>query len=115
MKMASIDKCILCGLCRQDSSLLKFTGKETLTSRGKAILIKKNILDKVFYIDPLNDITVKSCPTNVKISEEIRKMRERMVENGLETKANRRMIENLREHGTPYGLLKPHEIKEVFS
>ncbi|MFH1591757.1 MAG: hypothetical protein ABIB47_00105 [Candidatus Woesearchaeota archaeon] len=113
--MADIDKCILCGLCRQDSSLLKITGKETVTSRGKAILIKKGILDKIFFIDPMNDITVAHCPTNVEITEEIRKQREKMVEHGMETKPNRRMIENLRDFGNPYGEQKKQEIKEVFS
>jgi len=113
--MADVDKCILCGLCRQDSSLLKITGKETLTARGKAVLIKKGILDKVFYIDPMDDLTVKHCPTNVEITEAIRKQREKMVENGIETKANRKMIENIREFGNPYGNLKKEEITEVYS
>jgi len=113
--MANVEKCILCGLCRQDSSLLRLTGKETVTARGKAILIKKGVLDKIFYIDPLNDVTVAHCPTNVEISEAIRKQREKMVEHGMETKANRRMIENIRDFGNPYGTLKKEEIKEVFS
>ena len=107
-----MDKCILCGMCRSNSQLLKLTGSETLTGRGKAILIKKGILDKVFYIDPLNNFTVKDCPTKVDIAEAVRKQREKMVENGIETKANRRMIENLREFGNPYGKLKKEEIKE---
>jgi len=111
----SVDRCIFCGLCRQDSQLLKLTHKETLSSRGKALLIKKGVLDKIFYIDPVNNITVKSCPTNVNIAEGVRMQREKMVENGIETKANRRMIENLREFGSPYGRLKKEEIKEVFS
>ena len=113
--MPGVDKCILCGLCRQDSPLLALTGKETLTGRGKSLLIKKNILDKVFYIDPLHNSMVKSCPTNVDIAEGVRKQREKMVENGIETKANRRMIENLREFGNPYGRLKKEEIIEVYS
>ena len=113
--MAGVDKCILCGRCRQDSQLLKLTGKETLTGRGKALLIKKNILDSIFYIDPLNNLTVKNCPTKVDIASEVRKQREKMVENGIETKANRRMIENIREFGNPYGRLKKIEIKEVYS
>ena len=111
----SVDKCILCGLCRQDSSLLKHTGKETYSARGKAILIKKGILDKIFYIDPMSNVTVKNCPTNVDIPSEVRKQREKLVLNGMETKANRRMIENLREFGNPYGLLKKEDIKEVYS
>ena len=111
--MANVDKCILCGLCRQDSALLKVTGIETLTARGKAILIKKDILDKTFYIDPLNNITVKSCPTNVDIREEVRKQRQKMVEHGLETKSNRRMIENLRSTGNPYGYQRVEEIKKI--
>ena len=113
--MVGVDKCILCGKCRADSALLKVTGKEILTARGKAILIQKGRLDKIFYIDPLNDVTVRSCPTNVEISEEIRKQRERLVENGMETKPNRRMIENVREFGHPYGGLEKKEIKEVYS
>lgn len=102
-------------MCRQDSPLLKVTGKETLTARGKAILIKKEVLDKVFYIDPLSNRTVKNCPTLVDISEEIRKQREKLVEQGIETQANRRMIERLRKTGNPYGDLKKEEIDEVYS
>jgi len=113
--MAGVDKCILCGLCRQDSSLLKATGRETLTARGKAILIKRGILDKIFYIDPLTNLTVLHCPTDVDISEEIQKQRVKMVENGIETKANRQMIENIREYGNPYGYLKKEEITQVYS
>ncbi len=110
-----VEKCILCGLCRQDSQLLKLTNKETLSARGKAILIKKGILDKVFYIDPLSNATVRSCPTGVNIASAVRKQREKMVESGIETKANRRMIENIREFGNPYGRMKKEEIKEVYS
>lgn len=113
--MPGVEKCILCGLCRQDSDLLKLTAKETLTARGKAILIKKNILDKIYYIDPMTNLTVKNCPTNVDITEEIRKQRELMVKHGIETKANRRMIENIRQFGNPYGSLKKADIKEVYS
>ena len=113
--MASVDKCILCGLCRQDSQLLTLTGKETLTARGKAILIKKDVLDKIFYIDTLHNSTVRNCPTNVDIAEEVRKRREKMVEEGMETVANRRMIENIRQFGTPYGKLRKEDIIEVYS
>ena len=113
--MAGVDKCILCGLCRQDSVLLKLTGRETFGARGKAILIKKNILDKVFYIDPVSNTTVRSCPTNVDIAGEVIKQREKMIENGLETKANRRMIESIREFGNPYGNLNAEETSEVYS
>ena len=113
--MAGVDKCILCGLCRQDSSLFKLTGKEVLSARGKALLIKKGILDKIFYIDPLVNVTVAHCPTDVDISEEVRKQRVRLVENGIESKPNRRMIESIREFGTPYGDLKAGDIQEVYS
>ena len=113
--MEEVEKCILCGLGRQDSVLLRLTGKETFTARGKAILIKKNILDKVFFIDPVSNTTVRSCPTNVDIAEAVKKQREKMVEHGLETKANRRMIENIREYGNPYGNLDSKDIKEIYS
>ena len=113
--MAGIDKCNLCGLCRQDSLLLQLSGRETLSPRGKAILIKKNILNEIFYIDPLSNSAVIHCPTNVDIAEEVRKQRVKMVENGMETKPNRRMIENIREFGNPYGNMKKEEITEVYS
>ena len=105
----------MCGLCRKDTPLLAITGKETLTARGKALLIKKGILDQIFYIDPLHNSTVKNCPTRVNIAEEIQKQREKLVEQGIETKANRKMIEHLRAYGTPYGQQLPEEITEVYS
>ena len=69
----------------------------------------------IFYVDPMHNLTVKNCPTNVDIRESIRKQREKMVEHGIETKANRRMIERIRETGSPYGFLKKEEITEVYS
>ena len=63
----------------------------------------------------MDNLTVLHCPTGVDIAGSVRKQREKMVEHGIETKANRRMIDNLRVYGTPYGGLKKEEIKEVFS
>lgn len=110
----TLNNCNLCGMCNESCSVTNITKKETTSPRGKMILAKKNIPDKTFYIcaDPME--YNKSCSKGVDINSEILRMRRLMVEQGIETKANKNLIENLRKTGNPFGIenQKP-ENKEV--
>ena len=109
----TIDNCNLCGLCNEICSVTNATKKESTSPRAKMLLIKKNILDKAFYVcaDPLEYNA--SCNKGVDIYKEIMRMRQLMVEKGMETKANKEMIENLRRTGNPFGLvMRKPEVKE---
>ena len=49
------------------------------------------------------------CASGVKLRNEIEKARERMVKDGNETEANKKMIENIRAHNNPFGEVKKGE------
>lgn len=94
-----LEKCNLCGLCKADCPVFKAILKETVGPRGKAILIKKDILDKVFYICTLCGACTRSCPFKVDLKEDILKRRELLVEKGVETMNNREIVEEIKRKG----------------
>jgi len=102
----TIENCNLCGMCNKSCLISEITKKETTSPRGKMTLIKKEILDKTFYIctDPKEYNT--SCKKNVDIYKHIMRMRQLMVEKGMETKANKELINNLRKTGNPFGIME---------
>lgn len=91
-----LEKCNLCGRCKEVCPIYKVIKKETISPRGKAILIKKDILDKVFYICTLCGACKEICPNDVDLLSYIKKRRALLVEKGIESKKNREMIENIK-------------------
>lgn len=94
-----LENCNLCGLCKANCPVFKVILKETVGPRGKAILIKKDILDKAFYICTLCGSCKKDCPFSIDLVEDILKRRGLLVEKGIETVAHREMIENIKTKG----------------
>ena len=94
------DKCSLCGRCKAVCPVFKVTLKEIVSPRAKRLLKQKNILDKAFYICTLCDACKLKCPLGVDI--DIMKIREEMVRSGMESKANRELIDKLRRDGRAY-------------
>jgi len=111
-----IKKCVLCGMCKGACPVLKILLEETQGPRGRAILIKNNFLEKeAIYNCTLCKACEFSCPAKINLSEIIIKAREELVKKGNETKANKKMIENIRKYGNPYGKIKKGEIpKELY-
>lgn len=105
--MNEIDKCSLCGICRTSCPVFRVLLTETSGPRSKAALIKKEITDPIFYRCTLCKACKIACPSNVKLYEEIIKVREKLVEAGFETKNNKKMMKNVREFGNPF--IKPEE------
>ena len=93
-------ECCFCGLCKVECPVFKASLKEIVSPRGKAILKKKNLPDRIFYICTLCGACKEACP--IKVSVGIRKMREKLVEKGVETKANKKMKESIKRFGHPF-------------
>jgi Fe-S oxidoreductase len=94
------EKCSLCGKCKAVCPIFKVTLKELVGPRAKRILRDKGLYDKLFYVCTLCDACKQKCPLGVDI--DIMKIRETMVKNGVETKANRELIDKLRREGKIY-------------
>ena len=45
-----LEKCSLCGLCKSECPVFRIIKRETVGPRGKVILMKSNILDKILYL-----------------------------------------------------------------
>jgi Fe-S oxidoreductase len=106
-----IDVCSLCGFCKYNCPVFRATKRETLSPRGRAILSKKKILDRdVIFKCSLCKACEKSCPA--KIDFHFSKMRTRLIEQGKDTEANKKMIENVRKYGNPFGKLEKGKIPD---
>ena len=105
-----LEKCSYCGLCKSYCPVFKALLEETKGARGKAGLVRKEIMDEVFYECSLCGACKISCPAGIDLPKEIENMRQKMVEAKVETKANIVMIKNLREHGNPYGKIEKGKI-----
>ena len=113
--MNELSRCSLCGLCKENCPVFALITEETISPRGKSILLKKELLDKIFYMCSLCKACEVTCPANVKLAELFRGARVGLVERGIETEKNKEMIKNIREFGNPFGKLeKDKKIKELF-
>lgn len=87
--------------------------KEMMGPRGILKLKEKSEFgDFYMYACTLCKNCEKECPVEINISEEIIKSREESVARGVETEANKKMIENIRKYGNPFGGIKKGEIPE---
>lgn len=106
-KTNTISKCSLCGFCKANCPSFLTSLKEKYSPRGRAVLIKNERIDESFYSCSLCMACTAECPALVDL--DLMKIRERLVENGIETEANKKMIENIRKHGNPFGKIEKGE------
>ncbi|MFH1127457.1 MAG: (Fe-S)-binding protein [archaeon] len=99
----TLDDCTLCGLCKTNCPIFKATKLETKSARGRAILLKNKKLDDIIHQCTLCNSCKIECPEEIDLPGEIRKAREESIKKGKETQANKKMIENIRKHGNPFG------------
>ncbi len=100
----NVKKCVECGICKGNCPVLKSLLIESQSPRGRAILIKNNILNKkIIYNCTLCKACELSCPAKIELPEIIIQARKNLINKGEETKANKKMIENVRKYGNPYG------------
>lgn len=106
-------KCVECGLCKMSCPVYFMMRKEMAAPRG-ILMLKENEKFKEFFVYActLCGSCEKECPVGVKIMDEIIEAREKSTKGGVETEANKRMIENIRRYGNPFGDIKKGEIPE---
>ncbi len=106
-------KCSLCGLCKANCPVYKTTLKEKNSPRGKAIMLKEEELSAIFYNCTLCGACIKECPIDIDL--ELKKARAELVKKGIKTKANEKMIQNVRKYGNPFGKpIKGEGIKNLY-
>ena len=104
-----VDRCVQCGMCRTACPVFEQLKNEKYGPRGKAFIIKKDEEpDLSFYDCTLCGACRASCAAIVAIP--VVDEREKLVKAGKETEANRRMIENVRKHGNPFGKVEKGKI-----
>lgn len=107
--MKTTEDCINCGMCRNSCGVFKVLLDERNSPRGRAVLMKKEIIDKAFYYCTLCGRCNNDCPLGINLLEEFRDNREKVVKK-LTTKSNREMIENVRKFGNPMGEIEKGKI-----
>ncbi|RME53774.1 hypothetical protein D6783_00975 [Candidatus Woesearchaeota archaeon] len=98
----ALNKCSLCGLCNKDSVLFQAVGRESVAPRFAAFLLLQGKEDAALFRYVLDGSAKKACPAGVDLDAFVIRGRNKLVERGVETKANRRMISAARLYGTPY-------------
>ena len=108
-----VNRCIECGMCRE-CPILMVLREEARGPRGRAILSKEDLLDKdIFYLCMLCGKCVADCPLGIDLPNIIRKARRELVKRQQETEENKKMVDNVRKYGNPFGD-KPEETKEWY-
>ena len=95
-------RCNECGMCREACPVFKVLRRESVSPRGFAILQKEEKYDKIVYLCSLCNNCKVACPYGVDLK--LRRFREKLVENKVESSGNKVVINNLRKSGNPYGV-----------
>lgn len=98
-----IEKCIMCGMCKSLCPVFRIIREETISPRGRILVLEKEIYDKIVYECSLCKACEEKCPLDLKLCEAFRKARKVLVESGKETMENKEMIKNIRQEGNPFG------------
>jgi Fe-S oxidoreductase len=98
-----VDKCIKCGMCKSLCPVFRIIREETVSPRGKAIILEKGVYDKIVYECSLCKACEEKCPLGLKLCSAFKKARKVLVESGKETKENKEMMKNVLKEGNPFG------------
>lgn len=98
-----IEKCTACGMCKALCPVFSILKEETLSPRGKVLILKKDIYDKIIFDCSLCKACEVKCAQQLKLCEAFKKARLILAENNKATDANKEMIENIRKFGNPFG------------
>lgn len=114
-EVLDISVCVLCGICRSRCPVFKALLTESVSPRGLAVFIEKKLVDRVFWEKCSQcracDVV---CPMKADLSRKIREWRSVLIKQGVETEANRVMMDNVRKHGNPFGAVGDGTPKELY-
>ncbi|MFC1685442.1 4Fe-4S dicluster domain-containing protein [Nanoarchaeota archaeon] len=97
-------QCTLCGLCKSSCPAYKVLIDESVSPRGRAVLLKSKVLSKHLYVCTLCKACENFCTVkDIDLVEKIRAAREHMVKNGQETEAGKRLVANINKTGSCVG------------
>ena len=99
--MNEINKCTHCGLCRKACPVFRATLNESDSPRGKALLIKNEKISKVLLRCTACENCENTCPLKIKF--DFKKLRAKLLQKTKESPENKKMIENIRKYGNPFG------------
>lgn len=113
--MVEVNKCTECGLCRNACPVFIILKSETLSPRGKVMLLKEDVMDEIFFACTLCKNCAVACPLGLKLGDDFIKQRAKLEKENKTTKANKLMIENIRKYGNPLGEIEEGKIpKDLF-
>ena len=101
-----VDKCVKCGMCKSLCPVFIILREETVSPRGKAMLLEKDFYDKLVYECSLCKACEEKCPLKLELCEAFKKARKVLVEEGKGTEENKEMMKNVRKEGNPFGEIK---------
>ncbi len=96
--MSNVSSCINCGMCKSVCPVLVVEKSEGSSPRARVLLLREKMLSDLLLKCTLCEACKPHCPVGIDIPEEVRKARSK-----IETEANKKMIENLRKYGNPFG------------
>lgn len=102
-----LERCVNCGLCKSLCPIFRIIKEETVSPRGRTILLNKDIYEELLYDCTLCKACELKCPLELELCDAFRKARQVLVGKEKETKENKEMIKNIRRFGNPFG--KPGE------
>lgn len=106
-----LKECSNCGFCKATCPVFRALLDETVSARGRAYLMKKELFPKnVFYQCSLCTMCENRCPAGIKLCSEIIKVREKLVKAKAETEENKKMIVNIKAFGNPFGKVEKGKI-----
>lgn len=115
LKSREKTKCTLCGICKFSCPAYKIFFDEAVSPRGKAMMLKKEFPSKYLYLCTLCKACEEACILKeIDIVEKVRSFRKDLVDLGITTEANERMIKSIREFGNPFGKVEPGRKVELF-
>jgi len=98
-----VERCINCGMCKALCPVFSVLREEAFSPRGKALMLKNDVYDRILYDCSLCKACEQNCPLDIKLCEAFRKARQVLAANSKETEANKEMIKNIRAEGNPFG------------
>lgn len=101
--MLESTKCTECGLCRSACPVFSVLKRETVSPRGKIMLLREDIKDEVFFACTLCKNCTVACPLGLDLTKDFVKHRSKLEKENKTTKANRLLVENIRKFGNPFG------------
>jgi Fe-S oxidoreductase len=108
------DSCIQCGMCKAICPVFRVLREESVSPRGKGILLLDKVMDNILFECTLCKGCEKNCPLNVKVCDAVRKGREAMVLRGRGLKENEEMIGNIRKTGNPFGKGDVKDLEKLY-